>query len=216
MGFVSGADRLWKLCEWGDGECQKRILFSIRMCIVRARAAKLSKNFLKQTLSPHFFQYFFTGRMGKVGFSQVVRWEKLCIVMRTKDSVRSFSTGNLEDKKKKRIFAKKERQHIMTTLTLNIADQSVMPMLLNAIKEFKGVTIAQNPVRMQKTRTAHNPLAADRAEETQKADGEKWAREVLVPTYLDVLDKEKKGIELPDAYDFLRELEELDKLEACK
>lgn len=98
----------------------------------------------------------------------------------------------------------------MTTLTLNIADQSVMPMLLNAIKGFKGVTIA--PKRTRK----HQAVEPPAAEDAPKIDGEKWAREVLLPTYLDVLDMERKGIRLPDAHDFLKEMEELDRLEACK
>lgn len=98
----------------------------------------------------------------------------------------------------------------MTTLTLHIADQSVMPMLLDAIKAFKGVTIA--PKRTRKART----VTYSAVEDTPKIDGEKWAREVLIPTYLDVLEMERKGIKLPDAHDFLKEMEELDRQEACK
>lgn len=83
-------------------------------------------------------------------------------------------------------------------------------MLLNAIKGFKGVTIA--PKRTRKARAVEPAVV----EETPKIDGEKWAREVLIPTYLDVLDMERKGIKLPDAHEFLKEMEELDRLEACK
>lgn len=41
-------------------------------------------------------------------------------------------------------------------------------------------------------------------EDNPKIDGEKWAREVLIPTYLEVLEMERKGIDLPDAHELLQ------------
>lgn len=96
----------------------------------------------------------------------------------------------------------------MTTLTLNIADQSVMPMLLNAIKGFKGVTIA--PKRTRKARAVESSAVED----TPKIDGEKWAREVLIPIVQEVREATARGYRYPDAHDLLRELEELEAQEA--
>lgn len=89
----------------------------------------------------------------------------------------------------------------MTTLTLHIADQSVMPMLLDAIKGFKGVTIA--PKRTRKARTVETSAVED----TPKIDGEKWAREVLLPIVQEVREATARGYRYPDISELFAELE---------
>lgn len=78
-------------------------------------------------------------------------------------------------------------------MTLNISDTSILPTLLEAIKELKGVTIA------------HMPHVVSTV--TEKVDGEKWARETLLPLVQEVKDKSAKGYSYPDAHEFLKEIE---------
>lgn len=122
----------------------------------------------------------------------------ICLHSRVKGKVK-FLFNKFGGNEGKAYICKDKIECVMTTLTLHIADQSIMPMLLNAIRSFKGVTVANAP-----------------AEHTAKIDGERWAREVLLPAYLDVKEMERKGIDLPDAHDFLKEMEELDRQELCK
>lgn len=96
----------------------------------------------------------------------------------------------------------------MTTLTLNITDQSVMPLLLETLKNIKGVSIAPKFARARKPRAAATP-----AVEEKKTDGKEWARDVLMPIVQEVREASAKGYRYPDAHNLIKELEELDKQE---
>lgn len=95
----------------------------------------------------------------------------------------------------------------MTTLTLHIADQSVMPLLLDAIKGLKGVTIAQKPACTHKAPAKAKPAEKTLSDSTQKIDGEQWAREVLLPIVQEVREATAKGYRYPDAHELFAELE---------
>lgn len=77
----------------------------------------------------------------------------------------------------------------MSTLTLNISDLSVMPRLLDTLKQFKGVSVV--------------PKSSYDEAQLSKEEGEQLVRDTLVPAYREVLAAERNGQSLPDAHDIL-------------
>lgn len=55
----------------------------------------------------------------------------------------------------------------MTTLTLNIIDQSILPELLDAISQIKGVTIAPEQTRARELETQTSVLSTKTEDETK-------------------------------------------------
>ena len=75
----------------------------------------------------------------------------------------------------------------MTTMTLNIQDNSVMPYLLEMLGKIKGVSIVS---------TVPHRYSLD--DSLSKEEGESLVRDTLMPAYRDVLQAEKVGKDFPD------------------
>ena len=99
--------------------------------------------------------------------------------------IRNFVAEN----KKKGIY--------MTTMTLNIQDNSIMPHLLEMLGKVKGVSIVS---------TINHQYSID--DSLSKEEGERMVCDTLMPAYLDVLNAEKYGKDFPDITELLREIEE--------
>ena len=84
----------------------------------------------------------------------------------------------------------------MTTMTLNIQDNSVMPYLLEMLGKIKGVSIVS---------TASRGYSLD--DSLSKEEGETLVRETLMPAYRDVLQAEKVGKDFPDISELISEIE---------
>lgn len=84
----------------------------------------------------------------------------------------------------------------MTTMTLNIQDNNIMPHLLEMLGKIKGVSIVS---------TINHKYSID--DSLSKEEGEKMVCETLIPAYRDVLNAEKCGKEFPDISELLREIE---------
>ena len=89
----------------------------------------------------------------------------------------------------------KERTN-MTTMTLNIHDNSIMPYLLEMLGKIKGVSIVS---------TAEQKYSLD--DSLSKEEGERLVCETLMPAYRDVLNAEKNGRDFPDVSELLSEME---------
>ena len=85
----------------------------------------------------------------------------------------------------------------MTTMTLNIQDNSIMPHLIEMLSKVKGVSIVNN---------VEHKYALD--DSLSKEEGEKLVCETLIPAYRDVLQAEKSGKEFPDISELFSEIEE--------
>ena len=85
----------------------------------------------------------------------------------------------------------------MTTMTINIQDNSIMPHLLEMLGKVKGVSIVS---------TINHQYSID--DSLSKEEGERMVCETLMPAYLDVLNAEKYGKDFPDITELLREIEE--------
>ena len=85
----------------------------------------------------------------------------------------------------------------MTTMTLNIQDNSIMPHLIEMLSKVKGVSIVS---------TINRKYSID--DSLSKEEGVKMVCETLIPAYRDVLNAEKSGKEFPDISELLREIEE--------
>lgn len=72
----------------------------------------------------------------------------------------------------------------METLTLNVTDTSLMPMLRDLIGRIKGVSIAP------KQKTYEHVLSRE--------EGEQLVRETLLPAYRDVREARRTGKKFPD------------------
>ena len=83
----------------------------------------------------------------------------------------------------------------MTTMTLNIQDNSIVPYLLEMLSKVKGVSIVN---------TAYHNYTLD--DSLSKEEGEKLVCETLMPAYGDVLKAEKKGIDYPDISELFKEI----------
>ena len=64
----------------------------------------------------------------------------------------------------------------MTTMTLNIQDNSIVPHLLEVLSQIKGVTIVHS-----------SNHSYSMGESLSKEEGEKLVRDTLIPAYRDVL-----------------------------
>ena len=84
----------------------------------------------------------------------------------------------------------------MTTMTLNIQDNSIMPYLLEMLGKVKGVSIV---------RTDTHKYSLDGS--LSKEEGEKMVCETLMPAYCDVLKAEKSGMDFPDISELISEIE---------
>lgn len=84
----------------------------------------------------------------------------------------------------------------MTTMTLNIQDNSIMPYLLEMLGKLKGVTIVK---------TTNHGCPLD--EFLSKEEGENLVFKTLLPAYRDVLQAEKNGEEFPDISELFNEIE---------
>ena len=84
----------------------------------------------------------------------------------------------------------------MTTMTLNIQDNSIMPYLIEMLGKVKGVSIV---------RTANQKYTLD--DSLSKEEGEQLVCETLIPAYRDVLNAEKNGRDFPDVSELLSEME---------
>ncbi|MCF2657778.1 MAG: hypothetical protein SO188_00605 [Prevotella sp.] len=84
----------------------------------------------------------------------------------------------------------------MTTMTLNIQDNSIVPHLLEVLSQIKGVTIVHS-----------SNHSYSMGESLSKEEGEKLVRDTLIPAYRDVLEAERKGITYPDISELFSELE---------
>ena len=89
----------------------------------------------------------------------------------------------------------KERTN-MTTMTLNIQDNSIMPYLLEMLGKVKGVSIVC---------TANQKYTLD--DSLSKEEGEQLVCETLIPAYRDVLKAETSGKEYPDITELISEIE---------
>ena len=85
----------------------------------------------------------------------------------------------------------------MTTMTLNIQDNSIMPHLIEMLSKVKGVSIVS---------TINRKYSID--DSLSKEEGVKMVRETLIPAYRDVLNAEKSGKAFPDISELIREIEE--------
>ena len=83
----------------------------------------------------------------------------------------------------------------MTTMTLNIQDNSVMPYLLEMLGKIKGVSIVS---------TAEQKYSLD--DSLSKEEGERLVCETLMPAYRDVLKAETSGKEYPDITELISEI----------
>ena len=84
----------------------------------------------------------------------------------------------------------------MTTMTLNIHDNSIMPYLLEMLGKIKGVSIVS---------TAEQKYSLD--DSLSKEEGERLVCETLMPAYRDVLKAETSGKEYPDITELISEIE---------
>ena len=84
----------------------------------------------------------------------------------------------------------------MTTLTLNIQDNSIMPRLLEMLKNMSGVSV----VDANKYQIPDDNILS-------KEEGERFVSETLAPAYRDVLKAEKEGKEFPDISELFKDLE---------
>ena len=84
----------------------------------------------------------------------------------------------------------------MTTMTINIQDNSIMPYLVKMLSRMKGVTIVDS--------TNHDYSLDD---SLSKEDGECLVCETFAPAYSEVLKAEKCGKEYPDISELFREIE---------
>lgn len=80
----------------------------------------------------------------------------------------------------------------MTTITLNIADNSIVPLLLDALKRFKGVEVCH--------RSESNSYSN---QEWSREEGEMLVKETFLPAYKDVLKAEKEGAAFHDAHEIV-------------
>ena len=85
----------------------------------------------------------------------------------------------------------------MTTITLNISDNSILPVLLDALRHFKGVEVCH---RTDANSNDNRILSRE--------EGEMLVRETFLPAYKDVLKAEKEGISFPDAHEILNLLDD--------
>lgn len=85
----------------------------------------------------------------------------------------------------------------MTTITLNISDNSILPVLLDALRHFKGVEVCH---RTDANSNDNRILSRE--------EGEMLVRETFLPAYKDVLKAEKEGFSFPDAHEILNLLDD--------
>ena len=83
----------------------------------------------------------------------------------------------------------------MTTMTLNIQDNSIMPYLIEMLGKVKGVSIVS---------TANQKYTLD--DSLSKEEGEQLVCETLITAYRDVLKAETSGKEYPDITELISEI----------